>query len=101
MNEGGWKTQTPGPYEVMVKLKPAPQGMGAPQAAESTQQNDVEGLRSLPRRPRSPLMIHIMSATMAKIKICSKWLAHLFSHLSSVDTGNVGTWYHFVLEKIF
>ena len=75
--------------------------MGAPQATESTQQNDVEGLRSLPRRPRSPLMIHIMSATMAKIKICSKLLAHLFSHLSSVDTGNVGTWYHFMLEKIF
>ena len=82
-------------------LEPAPQGMGAPQATENTQENDVEALRNLPERSRSPLVVHLMSATMAKIEICSKWLAHFVSHLSCVATGNVGTWYHFMLEKIF
>ena len=75
--------------------------MGAPQATESTQQDDVEALRSLPGRSRSPLVVHLMSATRAKIEICPKWLAHLFSLLDRVDTGNVGTWHHFMLEKIF
>ena len=48
------------------KLEPAPQGMGAPQATESTQQDDVEGLRSLPGRSRSPLVIHIMPANVTR-----------------------------------
>ena len=73
--------------------------MGAPQATESTQQDDAEGPRSHPGRSRSPLVVHLMSATRAKIEICPKWLAHLFSHLSCVATGNVGAWYHFVIEK--
>ena len=75
--------------------------MGAPQAKESTQENGVEALRSLPEISRSPLVVHLMSATRAKIEICPKWLAHLFSHLSCVATWNVGPWYHFVLENIF
>ena len=74
--------------------------MGAPQATESTQQDDVEALRSLPGISRSPLVIHIMSTTSSKIRICPKWLAHLFSYLSRAPTWNVGTWYHFMLENI-
>ena len=63
---------------------------GGAQAKESTQHDDVEALRSLPGRYRSPLVIHLVSATKAKIKICAKWLTHLFSYLSCVHTGNVG-----------
>ena len=51
-------------------LEPAPQGMGAPQATESTQQNGVEALRSFPGRSRPLLEVHLMSATRAKIEIC-------------------------------
>ena len=50
-------------------LEPAPQGMGAPQATESTQQNGVEALRSFPERSRPLLEVHLMSATRAKIEI--------------------------------
>ena len=57
------------PYSVSV-LEPAPQGMGAPQATESTQQNGVEALRSFPGRSRPLLEVHLMSATRAKIEIC-------------------------------
>ena len=72
-------------------LEQAPQGMGAPQATESIQENDAEALRSLPEISRSPLVVHLMSATKAKTKICVKLLADLYSYLSCVDTGNVGT----------
>ena len=75
--------------------------MGAPQATESTQDNDVEALRSLPEISRSPLVVHLMAATRAKIEICAKWLSHLFSLLDRARTWNVGTWHHFMLEKIF
>ena len=50
-------------------LEPAPQGMGAPQATESTQQSDVEALRSFSGRPGSPLVVYLRSATRVKIEI--------------------------------
>ena len=43
-----------------------PQGMGAPQATDSTQGNDVEAHRSLAGRSRSPPRVHLMPATRAQ-----------------------------------
>ena len=43
-----------------------PQGMGAPQATDSTQGNDVEAHRSLAGMARSPPRVHIMPATRAQ-----------------------------------
>ena len=49
-------------------LEPAPQGMGAPQATESTQGNDAETHRSLPVILSTPPRVHLMAATRVYVR---------------------------------